>query len=427
MQPSSASVVTRVNGRGVTLRTARARAGSLALRSIRHNGAVTPQRWRAVLWGSMLLVVVVLAWRARSALLPFAFGAVLAYALTPIVDHMASVIPARSQRADVLRRGVVVFLLYVIAIALIAVAAIALIPLAVDQTTQFVNTLPSLLTHAREQSNHWLAQYHTRVPQDVQDRLDVIAQDATDAVAKAVGGWMRGSVGFVTQTLTALLTFVVVPVWMFWALRDRHFVGRNFMGAVPARARTDVENMLRIADQLMGRYIRGQLLLGLVVGLAVGVGLTLLRVQLSLALGVWAGVSELIPILGPWLGAIPGLIIVLATDPHLFVWVALLYIVVQQLENNLLVPRIQGHAVDIHPAMIILLLAVGGTAFGFLGLLVSVPLTAILRELFWYLDRRLRGEPPDDAFAASLIGRQLRRHADGGAPAAIAEAAEPTA
>jgi predicted PurR-regulated permease PerM len=181
------------------------------------------------------------------------------------------------------------------------------------------------------------------------------------------------------------------------------------MSAVPPAGQPDVENVLRISDAMMGRYIRGQLLLGLVVGLAVGISLTLMGVQLSLALGVWAGLTELIPILGPWLGAIPGLIIVLATAPHLFVWVALVYIVVQQLENNLLVPRIQGHAVDIHPAMIILLLAVGGTAFGFLGLLATVPITAILRELFWYVDRRLRGVPPDEAFAASLIGRQLRR------------------
>ncbi len=373
---------------------------------------MTTQRWRIVLWGSMLFVVLYLAWHAKSALLPFAFGAVLAYALTPIVDRLASMIPARSHQADVLRRGVVVFFLYAVAIGLLAVAAAAIIPLAIDQTTQFVNTLPTLMKHAREQSNHWLVQYHSRVPQDVQARLDSLSQDATSTVASAAAGWMAGSVSFLTQTLTALLTFFVVPVWMFWALRDRHFVGRNFMNAVPEAGRDDIANMLRIADQLMGRYIRGQLLLALVVGVAVGISLTVLRVQLSVALGVWAGVTELIPILGPWLGAIPGLIIVLATDPGLFIWVALVYILVQQLENNLLVPRIQGHAVEIHPAMIILLLTIGGTAFGFIGLLAIVPVTAILRELFWYLDRRLRGNPPTESFAASLIGRQLRAHAE---------------
>ena len=111
---------------------------------------------------------------------------------------------------------------------------------------------------------------------------------------------------------------------------------------------------------------------------------------------------------------------------------ALVYVVVQQLENNQLVPRVQGHAVDIHPAMVILLLAVGGTAFGFIGLLTIVPITAILRELFWYVDRRLRGEAADVAFGEGHVGQiVLRRRgaelgrgpgATGGAEAAASAA-----
>ena len=127
-------------------------------------------------------------------------------------------------------------------------------------------------------------------------------------------------------------------------------------------------------------------------------------VQLSLALAIFAGITELIPLIGPWIGAIPALAIVAATDPGLFLWVALLYLVVQQVENILLVPRIQGGAVAIHPGMIILLLAVGAAAFGFLGLVIIVPLAAILRELFWYADRRFRGETPEDALAATQVG-----------------------
>ena len=83
----------------------------------------------------------------------------------------------------------------------------------------------------------------------------------------------------------------------------------------------------------------------------------------------------------------------------------LVYVVVQQLENNLLVPRIQGHAVDIHPAMVIMLLVVFGAVWGLIGMIVAVPATAIIRELFWYVDRRLRGVTPDEAFAASHVGR----------------------
>ena len=123
---------------------------------------------------------------------------------------------------------------------------------------------------------------------------------------------------------------------------------------------------------------------------------------------MWAGVTELIPILGPWLGAIAGIIIVLSTDPGLVIWVALIYLLVQQVENNLLVPRIQGEAVDIHPAMIITLLVVAGSTMGLVGMVIIVPLTAIARELFWYVDRRLRGESAATAFAESHVGQRRK-------------------
>ena len=119
--------------------------------------------------------------------------------------------------------------------------------------------------------------------------------------------------------------------------------------------------------------------------------------------------TELIPILGPWIGALPALLLVAASgDPEKILWVALLFVLVQQLENNLLVPRIQSQAVDLHPAVIILLLVAAGSVFGFIGLLVVVPLTALLREIFWYADSRLRGLEPSEALGESHAARRFR-------------------
>jgi predicted PurR-regulated permease PerM len=370
---------------------------------------VTAQRWRIALWAAMLAVVLYIVWQARGALFPFAVGAILAYALSPLVDRLASVVPVRSHRGDVYRRGAAVLLLYTVtALGLIAAGA-ALIPVAADQIAQFVDDLPEIVENARLQANEWLEEYRSRVPQDIQDRIDEIGADAGSTAADAVASGMRRSISLLTGTLTIVFGFVIVPFFMFYALRDRPYVANNFINAVPEEARQDVRNLLLIADRLLGRYIRGQLILGVVVGVAVGVGLTLLGVELSLALGLFAGVTELIPIIGPWIGAVPGLIIVAATEPDLILPVALLYLLVQQVENMLLVPRIQGQAVDIHPAMILLLLAAGGAAFGFLGLVIIVPLAAILRELFWYADRRLRGSTATEALTLSHYGRAHQR------------------
>ena len=387
---------------------------------------MTSARGRTVLWALMLTGVALLAWRARFALLPFAFGSIVAYALTPIVDRMASVVPARSHQADVLRRGVAVLVLYVVIGLAIFGLGLALVPVATDQTARFIDDLPQLIDDARLEFNELLREYRDRVPVDAQERIDGYADELGDTLADAVAATFRGSITRITGTIGLVFGFLVVPFWLFYALRDRHFVAESFQRAVPEPVREDASHVLLMADRLLGRYIRAQLFLGLVVGVAVGLGLTLMDVELSLALGVFAGVTELIPIIGPWLGAIPAIVIVAATDPGLLPWVALLYVVVQQLENNLLVPRVQGHALDLHPAMIILLLVVAGAVFGFIGLVIVVPLFAILRELFWYADHRLAGAPPHAALARTNIGRRLARaHAEEHAAAASASADAP--
>ncbi len=376
---------------------------------------MTAQRWRLVLWAAMLALVLFLVWRARTALIPFALGALLAYTLTPVVDVVASMMPARvftavtagAHQATVYRRGVAVLLVYiVIGIALFAVGSV-IIPLAAEQTVQFVDDLPMFIEDARTQTSDWLTQYRERVPEDVQEEIDGYVRDAGAALADRVAGMAQGSVNLLTSTVGIVFGFLIVPFWMFYALRDRHNVARNFMNAVPEPVREDVSNLLAIADWVLLRYVRAQIILGIVVGTAVGVGLTLLDVPLSLALGIIAGVTELIPIIGPWIGAVPGMVLTAGTgDTQLLIKVGLLYLAVQQVENVLLVPRVQGHAVELHPAMIILLLVVAAAAFGFVGLVVIVPLTAIVREMFWYIDRRLSGTDAPRALALSHVGRE---------------------
>ena len=214
---------------------------------------------------------------------------------------------------------------------------------------QFVDDLPTFIEDARAQTADWLTQYRERVPEDVQEEIDGYVSDAGAVLADRVAGMAQRSVDLLTSTIGIVFGFVIVPFWMFYALRDRHNVARNFMNAVPAPARDDVSNLLAIADWVLLRYVRAQLFLGVVVGTAVGVGLTLLDVPLSLALGVIAGITELIPIIGPWIGAVPGMVLTAGTgDTELLLKVGLLYLAVQQVENLLLVPRVQGHAVELH-------------------------------------------------------------------------------
>ena len=368
---------------------------------------MTQSRWRVALWGVMLLGVTLALWQARGALLPFAVGALLAYIITPIVDTFAAIAPPRTPQGMVYRRGFIVLVIYALAIGGMFAAGAIVIPLAAQQTVEFIETLPETIDLAQDQTSRWLTQYRANVPEDVREQLEGYLDEAGTAVAAAVATVARNSLGWLTGTIAVVLGFAVVPFFMFYAIRDRHRVSYNFMRAVPQGLKSDVDHILTIGDRVLISYLRGQIFLGICIGLAVGIGLTLMDVQMSLALGIFAGITELIPIIGPWIGAIPGIIIVLATDPEKIIWVAGMYLVIQQIENQLLVPRIQGMAIDIHPGMVLLLLVVSGSAFGFWGLVVVLPVTAILRELFWYADSRLAGLDPETAFAHTNVGASI--------------------
>ncbi|MGE3960255.1 MAG: AI-2E family transporter [Dehalococcoidia bacterium] len=389
---------------------------------------MTNQHWRIVLWATMLSFTAWVAWSARLALLPFAVGAIAAYALSPIVDRLSALVPARNRRQDKIRRGVVVLTIYLVFFGAIGGVGVAIVPTAVDQATDFIDGLPDIVDEARVQLTDWADQYRASVPDDLRDEMDGAVEDLSNAATDMAGNLLTGTFGSLTSAIGLVSGFLIIPFWLFYALRDRHFIERNFMRAVPAAFHDDVMHIARISDSLLGRYIRAQLLLGLVVGIAVGIAMTVLGVQFSVGLGLWAGITEMIPVLGPWLGAVPGVVLVLATEPDLLIPVMLVYFIVQQLENNLLVPRIQGDAVDIHPAMVIMLIVVFGAVWGLIGMIVAVPLTAIVRELFWYVDRRLRGATPDLAFAASHVGaREQDLPMDARLDSAAAQASEAAA
>ena len=374
---------------------------------MRHNAAMTRNRWRLTLWLATCALFFLLLWRARAALLPFGVGAILAYSLEPVVGWLSRLVEPRvPEGRRTLVRGAAVSLIYLVFFGSLTLAGFFLAPVAADQVNHFVDALPAFVRDARDQADEWVRLYRERVPVEVQEQFNNLADSAAAAAADAGQAAARRTVGIVTSTAGTVFGFAVVPFWMFYVMRDRPTAIPALLTAVPPEVRDDARHILRIADHLLGRYIRGQLFLGLIVGLAVGVAMTVLGVELSIGLGVWAGVTELIPIIGPWLGAVPGIIIVAATEPGLLIPVALVYFAVQQLENNLLVPRIQGNAVNLHPAVVIVLLVLGGAVAGFTGLVIVIPLAAILREVFWYLDRRLLGQTPEEAMAATQAHRQ---------------------
>lgn len=349
------------------------------------------RQYRTLLVIGAILVIAWLIWSSRGALFPFAIGLVFSYLISPLVNRVQLAIPNRGWLGRA-RRTIAVILVYLVAL-LTFISVIATIgPRLVNETVELIESLPDYAETVREESNYWNRWYEETVPEDVRLNIESHLDDLGGVVGGAAQSAVMATFGTVRRVFGFIAGLALLPLWTFYILKDQRRGLDFFYNLWPKNIQADVRNIVGIADRILGAYVRGQILLGLVVGVVTFLGLYFIGVEYAVPLAVLAGIFEMVPILGPWISGVAGVIVVLATDPGKIWAVVILFVVIQQLENTFLVPKIQGDAVDLNPAIIMILLVVGGAVFGLLGVIVIVPLAAITRDVFVYIYGRLTEE-----------------------------------
>lgn len=354
----------------------------------------TPRAKRAILIGVAAIVIGWVIWHARGALAPFLIGAIIAYLLAPAVDliHRNLHLPSRLSG---LSAAISVVITYLGAIAVLIAAGYYLIPPLIDQTTQFANNMPTYVTDAQTQFERLSNFYQNNVPEVVRTNLahnlDAVGTQLTDTVRAA----MKVTFSAVSTLIGFVAGLALLPLWLFYVLKDQRRGIIWFYSLWPPGWRRDVREIVGIVDRVLSAYIRVQLFLGILIGMTTGIAMWLIGIKQAIFLGVLAGLFELIPVLGPWLAYIAAALVTVATSPDKILFVSLAFLGIQQLENTFLVPKLQGDALRINPAIIMMLLVVGGALWGLLGLIVIVPLTAVLRDVFVYLYERTDSPPPE--------------------------------
>jgi predicted PurR-regulated permease PerM len=248
------------------------------------------------------------------------------------------------------------------------------------------------------------------LPPALRDYIDQLLANVSDSAPAVDLADLLPLARAVLGTAASFFGFLIIPVWAFYILRDRTRLTAHVDAALPPAWREDFWAVTHIIDRVVGRWIRAQIVLGLIVGAAIYAGLLLLGnlvdprfIQFAVLLAVIAGVLELLPIIGPILAMIPTLLVALTTaDPVVaLLGVVALYTTVQQVENVVLVPKIQGDALELHPSVIIFALIIGAAIAGLAGAIISIPITAAARNVYRYLFRRLSEDdpavPPADA------------------------------
>lgn len=310
----------------------------------------------------LFVLVLWFLWFVRDIVAMLLVAIMLASLIDPFADWLA-------QRR--IPRGLAVLVVYTVLIAIASVVLILLIPVVVEQSTQLFSKLGSsyqVITDSFVQlkaftESHGLA---TNVQQTVES-----LQQGINASFSSLFSTIQGFVG-------GLAALVVVLVLTFYMVSEEDNFRTYFKNLAPVEYQPYIAQMLTRMQKQIGAWLRGQLILGFVVGVAVYIGLKLLGVEYALLLALIAGLFEIIPYVGPIFSLIPTAIIGFAQSPFLGASVVMLYLVIQQIENHFLVPKIMQKATGLNPVFSILALLIGVKVGGFAGAVLAIPLATMI-------------------------------------------------
>jgi predicted PurR-regulated permease PerM len=350
----------------------------------------------------LALIALLIVGKVFHAVFLFLVAGLIALLLDPLVRALGKLrIP----------RGFSIAIVYLSFAAALAAVFIALGVIVVDQTQSAANRIDAYLTSESGQPpqtgfeldvdrlQHWLDTHHLErvdIREQGQDLADNIQGQDVEKYTSEVIDFLRGAAISIFQLVFSLVLILVVSIYMLLDMgRLKRLVDRRFPPA-PGKPGLIVQ-----MEQAVAGYVRGQVLLSLIIGTSAGIGLWLLGTiglvegadTYAVVFGAWVAVTELIPYLGPWLGAIPPVIYALVVDPVSAIWVALLFLGIHQIEGHIVVPNVMGSALRLHPLLVIFGLLAGAELYGLPGVFVALPFLAVVRAMWEFFGERIDLEP----------------------------------
>jgi predicted PurR-regulated permease PerM len=307
---------------------------------------------------------------------PLLLALAVVYLLNPLVSALE-----RRGVPRVAGAGIV----YVLFLCIMALVVSLLAPVVTRQIETVIDHFPDYLADGQAR----LRELAARFGQEPDFRLD--AEQVRQWLSagenrQAVTGYLTGIRSVTSSLLSGLIIFVLGPVMAFYLLVDLPRLNRGAMALVPPGRREEIKGLMDRIGQAVGGFFRGQLLVALFVGVASSIGLWAIGLPFWLLVGMVAGVFNLVPLVGPFIGG--GLAVIIALidgQPLTALWAALVLLAVQQIDNHLISPNVMGRTVQLHPVVVMLALLVGASFAGLFGMLVIVPLVAVAKIIFLFI------------------------------------------
>lgn len=344
------------------------------------------QRTRLILIVLGFIAISYLCYRAPSVPELFLIGATVALVLSFPTRLLSHYIP-RKLAITIVAVGTLLF-------GIIGVAL--LIPFAVNEITQFADSFPATVEELQKLLRRALEDMYARgwIEKNPDQVFDDIQSGVINAGESIVSNFATNLLDTLTRSVNILITTFGVIFVAIYLLIDIPRFKDTYIRMWAPQYRNDAEELWDTIGNSLSRYLGGLLISLTIQGVMAFIGLTLMGIPYALLLGFWMAVTAILPYIGAYLGAIPSVLIALSISWQMAVATIFLYVLINQVESNLITPRIQGNAVRVHPLLIFFSVIIGSRLFGVVGALMAVPSLAVLRvigEFFW-LRLRVRGE-----------------------------------
>ena len=341
-----------------------------------------------------IFVIVWLLWALRGIMLPFIVGLILAYLLLPLIRLIEKRLIVRGKNYRKLKhtmRMLVIIMVYLLILAIIVVMVFFIITFIARTLENISGDAQQIIPRAVDALKRGLKSLPFLADPGLQSKIDDYAAKIEAEAPGLLNNFLSGSVQTMQSALGTIFSFAITPVFMIFILKDWELLRRNFYNALPYWAREHTKNIFAILQEVLMRYIRGAMLQALWVGVITFILLTILRIDFALPLALFAAVFEVVPSFGPIIsGAVAVIVTLVMGDPTKIVWIILGYLLIQLIENNILVPRIQSSAMQMHPAFVLIISLIGSHFAGLIGFIIALPLALTVTKIFEYLRDSVR-------------------------------------
>ncbi len=367
--------------------------------------------WAFVGLAALLTLIGFVFWYFRVIFPPLMLAGAIVFILNPVVTWL--------QRRRV-PRAAGTALTYLGLVGAVFLVGVLVAPLASDQGRDLADRWPEI----RDDVETWINDVSERSKEDdwlveipsVAELEDEFGSNGTEDV----GDQLETVRDFGLRVFHVALIIILAPILAFYLLVDLPHLRRVAESLVPENAKPEVLLLGRRLNRAIGGFFRGQLLVAAIVGTMVSIGLAIIDLKFWLIVGMIAGVFNMVPLIGPYIGAVPGVIIALTTrDFSTALWVVAIMTGAQQIDNHFVTPNVMQRAVKLHPVTVMLALLAGGTLFGFFGLLIAVPTAAVGKILLSHAWHTYVLDEPVEEIAARLAVAEGK--ADGGVVAPVGE------